>query len=372
MLRLDDIAGYVSERNVWKLLLTLSDVSKEYDLAQLTAKDIYVEDNEFHIKKSGDGQISENAVWNIGALAFYALMGVEVFGGRAAGELADADVPRISSSHAGDELSSLLASCLSSDSSDRPDLASINAKAKSVLEHKPHRSKSIVTDSGRRYSESLVKFWPEEMMGIFIFVITLFCSLPTSAQEQSVNITEKMNIIVQRCIALRLPDSSEKVSNEFSYDVEWTLLDEIAIDKEGECTINDPVNILGVNDLCSRILKYRSGVVNTRGQFVNGQDPRYKYSLIEITVKQGASVCYEIERRQGTQTFAVIPYDGNNSFRVWVEQDGHNIGSAVFIDGVCYFSVAKKMTPEDKFQLNIKNESGKNMSYVIINHNARE
>ena len=59
--------------------------------------------------------------------------------------------------------------------------------------------------------------------------------------------------------------------------------------------------MFGINDMGYRIAKRQNGVTNMGGRFRNGQDERYKFSFIEITVKKNMSVSYEITGRQGLQ-----------------------------------------------------------------------
>ncbi len=368
MMTLKDIAGYVTERNVWKLLLTLSDRDGRYDLARMSSKDIRIVDDAYAADKSDASVRDKDAVWNVGALAFYALMGVEAFE-NAESQPENAAIPRISSSHASRDLSSLIHACLNHDPEVRPSMDEVHDRAEKALAKEVEVPEVLVTDSGRSYKESLVRFWPEEMVCLLVLVMTFLPMGSVRAQEHGVGLTEKMQAIVHRCVTLREPGSAEKVRDEFDGDYEWTLLDEIAIDKKGECTIKDPVDMFGINEICGRILKYRSGVLNVGDRFVNGQDPRYNYSLIEVTVKAGATVCYEITKRRGTQTFAVIPHD-NGKFSVTLDFGG-GVSGPVFIDGVCYVTT-EKMNLQDRFTLSIANESGKNMSYIIVNHNARD
>ncbi len=373
MVTLKDIGGYVTERNVWRLLLELSDGGGKYGLETLEAGDILVGNEGFAVKRAGDAFRGHDAVWNVGALAFYALMGVEVPEGVKPGPRTEAvAVPRISSAHAGHEMASLIHQCLDCRRENRPSMDEVNQKAKIALEKETLPARKLVSDSGRSYGESLVSFWPEEMVCILLIFISFLFPGTISAQDNPAVVTDKMNALVKRCMALRLPDYAEKVSNEFDYDIEWTLLDEIEIDRDGECTINDHVEMFGLNDICNRVLKYRDGVVNAGGRFVNGQDPRYKYSLIEVTAKAGAVISYEIRRREGTQTFAVVPYDKDAEFEVRLEQDGRAIADPIVMEGVHYMTASKKMTPEDEFSISISNKSGKNASFVIINHNARD
>ena len=366
MITLHDIAGYTTERNVWNLAIKLAEART--DITKLKASDIRIENDKFVIC-AGSANFDEKAnVWTIGALLFYAVMGIEVFeGGDVNRQKADTAVPRISSSHAGAQLSELVYRCLNHDSALRPSLGEIVQIAKSSLAISPVRQKRLTTTSGHSYTQSLVKFWPEEIVGVIIFMISFVSPQSILAQTDDVELCA----IVDRCVRLRNADNTKLVIPEFEDDMKWTLLDEIAIDRNGECTVNDPVDMFGINDIGARIIKYQDGVVNVGGRFRNGQDPRYKYSLIEVTVKAGTSVSYDICKRLGTQTFAVIPYDPNASYSVDISQAGVSLGESISSDGVSYITTSKKMTLADIFTIRIDNRSGRNMAFVIVNYNSR-
>ncbi len=368
MMTLKDIAGYVTERNVWRLLLTLSDKEAKYDLKNLTPGDIRIAGDDYEITPAEKPVRDRDAVRSVGALAFYALMGVEAFAD--ADNISEKDmIPRISSSHCSSALSSLIHNCLSHNPSLRPDMDVIHESAAAALAKEIIIPKAMVTGSGRSYSESLVRFWPEEMICILVFLLTF---LPLQAQNHPAgDIPEKMTTLVQRCVDLRQPGNAERVGKEFDRDLEWTLLDEIDIDKDGECTIKDKVRVFGLNEICERLLKYRGGVINEGGRFVNGQDPRYKYSLIEVTAKAGAELFYKIPGRQGVQIFAVIPYSPDASFSASVLHNGEKAGESVCEEGIYYITTGK-VKPDDSLSLTIGNESGKNISFIIVNYNSRD
>ncbi len=378
---LNDIAGYVTASNACELLAVLSGGEYKGCLAQIKASDIRVEGGfAIDIKPKNTTTSNEaDEVWCVGALAFYAVMGVEAFEGRGMKwQTAEMPVPRIPLSAADAELSGLIYRCLNHDSAQRPTMNELNNLAKTLRQkaqsrkRADRRRKTLTAASGRSYEESLVKFWPEEM----ILTLLLFLSFIYPCDLFSQNGTKgkhpaELTAIVNRCKSLRSSANVKRVTSEFENDMQWTLLDEIAIDRKGECTTKDPVKMFGVNSIAARILKYQSGAVNMGGRFRNGQDPRYKYSFIEVTVKKGATVSYEITKREGTQTFAVVPYAADASFSVEVKQSQHRIGTPEMNDGVCYVSTHKRLLPTDKFTISIENKSGKNMAFVIVNYNSR-
>lgn len=370
MIGLEEIAGYMTEETTLELLDFLSKNEGEDVLKRISPSDIGIMNDEFCLlnKTQQTSRVDESDyVWHVGALAFYALMGVQVFGGQGAEkQTSEMEVPYIGSSHCSSSLGHLIHQCLLFDSSQRPKLEEIRefVLRHKGLEHSP--KKKMVTGKGKAYSESLVSFWPEEMATIIVWLFMLVYPNVALAQTE---VPTEMATIINRCKLLRNSSNINKVSREFLYDMSWTLMDEIDIDKKGECTVKDKVSMFGVNDMGYRIAKRQGGITNMGGRFRNGQDERYQYSFIEITVKKGMSVSYEITGRQGLQQFAVLPYINTASFAVSVKKGGMPFGKSVMKDGVCYVQLKQKVAKTDKFFLSIHNNSGKNMAFVIVNHN---
>ena len=124
--------------------------------------------------------------------------------------------------------------------------------------------------------------------------------------------------------------------------------------------------MFGINDVGFSILKRHGGITNAGGRFRDGRDPRYKYSFIEITVKQNATVSYQINGREGEQVFAVVPFEKEAQFVASIPK-----GDSFTDNGVCYIRLKQGIKKEDTFKLKLINKSGKNMAFVLINYNAR-
>lgn len=370
MIGLEEIAGYMTEKATWELLDFLSKNEGEDVLKRISSSDIGIKNDEFCLlnKTKQTSRVDEaDYVWHVGALAFYALMGVQVFGGQGfEKQTTEMEVPYIGSPHCSSSLSLLIHQCLLFESSQRPKLAEVR---ECVLKHKCMKyspKKKMVTGKGKVYRESLISFWPEEMATVLVWILILLC--PSTALAQT-EVPTEMATIINRCKQLRNSSNIKKVSREFLYDMSWTLMDEIDIDRKGECTMKDQVKMFGVNDMGYRIAKRQGGVANMGGRYRNGQDERYQYSFIEIPVKKGMSVNYEITGRQGLQQFAVLPYTNTASFTVSVKKGGMPFGKSVMKNGVCYVRLDKKVAKSDKFSLSIHNNTGKNMAFVIVNYN---
>lgn len=378
---LHDIAGYATERTVWRLVLDMASHCGHGSLDGIAAKDIRVDGERFvcagrassHAKGSKSFSAPEtfsnqsstaSDVWAIGALAFYAITGVNVFEGKGGiSQTSSTMIPRIASSHAGRALSSLIYQSLSFDPAARPLPEAIEQLAKEHLLKPSKVGKRLTNHVGQRYKISLVKFWPEEMALILMMVI--LSSFPSFAQTDF-DIPAEMSGLVAKCHELRVPSNSERVYKALDRDMCWTMMDELPVDKESECTTSDLVDEFGLNSLGFRILKYRGGVTNAGGRFRDGRDPRYKYSFIEVTVKKGHAARYEISGREGPQLFAIIPFNKDAIFKADISG-----GESFIKDGTFYIRIDRNIKPSDKFTLSLHNESSENLAFAIINYNSR-
>lgn len=382
-LTLNNIAGFTTERAVWRLIGNLAEYFRDGGSGNVSPESIFVDDDHFRITPGkcrsvafdapgmpeGIGDIADSAAaWVLGALAFFAVTGVYVFEGKGGTtQTAATCVPRIGSAHASRQLSDLIQDCLSFTPADRPDLGMILEMARGALALQPVPRKKVITKSGKAYDSPLSKFWPDEMLTLMLVLILSFVPVVTYAQGFGPgDIPDEMTALVTDCIDLRLPQNQAKVRRVMDRDMMWTLMDELAIDRQGECTTNDMVDMFGLNDLGYGILKRHGGISNAGGRFRDGRDPRYKYSLIEITVKKGATVSYRIEGREGEQILAVVPYDAEAVYRVSIP------GAEAFTDdGVRYVQLRRGLKKTDSFDVSISNLSDRNMAFVIINYNSR-
>lgn len=381
---LNEVAGYVTEKSIWKLLLDLS--TADGNLFLCSPEQIEIDENHFTLvnrtKKKNtktpfappehNGIKTETTeVWALGAMAFYALMGVDVLEGKGGEAQTEAvNIPRISSTHCSPILSDTIYHCLSYSPSQRPTMAQLRNIATERLNAKELPSKQLTLSSGEKYRNSLVKFWPEEMCCTFFLILMLlfpFTSIAQSRQE----IPEEMNTLVQRCKALRNVSNLNNVSLGFTYDSLWTLMDELSIDRQGECTTKQKVKTLKLNDLCYRIIKLNTGVTNTGSRFRNGMDKRYNYSFIEVTVKKGSQVNYDITGRSGKQIFAIVPYNDKSKIRASITRNGKDCAEEVVSNHVTYLFIDDGVSSNDILHLKIENLSKEHISFVIINYNSR-
>ena len=387
---LSDIAGYATERTVWQMMLDLSGVCDSDKLNNIGSQAVIITGSNFELQNTevsdntsgrafsapesfgnGDDKSTASGIWTLGALAFYAITGMNVFEGKGGEtQTEDTEIPRLSSAHASRGLSDLIRRCLSYSPQERPTKEEIEQTAQSALAQPVLPRKRLSSQAGKSYGSSLIKFWPEEMVSVILVFLFLFLRTSVFAQSaqgfDKTTIPNEMASLVLRCIDLRSPQNTEKVSKAMDRDMNWTMMDELPLDKNGECTTKDAVDVFGLNDMGFSILKRHGGVTNAGGRFRDGRDPRYKYSFIEITVKQGKTVNYPISGREGEQMFAIVPYEKDAKFKASILH-----GESFEDNGVCYIRLKQGIKKNDTFKLTIKNESGKNMAFALINYNSR-
>ena len=387
---LNDIAGYATERAVWQMMLDLSGVCDSGKLNNIGSRTVIIKDSNFLLQNtevsdnnndkafsapesfSNDaGQNEASCIWTIGALSFYAITGMNVFEGKGGEtQTKDTEIPRLSSAHASKELSNLIRRCLSYSPQERPTKGEIEQQAKSALTQPVQPRKRLSSQAGKGYGSSLIKFWPEEMAPLIFVFIFLYWGTSVFAQStqgfDKTAIPGEMASLVLRCVDLRSSQNVGKVSKAMDRDMNWTMMDELPLDKNGECTIKDVVDVFGLNDMGFSILKRHGGLTNAGGRFRDGRDPRYKYSFIEITVKQGKTVSYPISGREGEQMLAIVPFEKDAKFKASIPH-----GELFEDNGICYIRLKQGIKKNDTFKLTIKNESGKNMAFALINYNSR-
>lgn len=385
-----DIAGYATERTVWQMLYSLSGESEHGLMKHTTHDSITVEGHVF--RQNSKGQTSEPSVfaapetfnnktevyadatdvWSIGAMAFYAITGVDVFEGKGGKTQTEATiVPRISLSRVSYQLSQLIHQCLSFSPAERPSKATIKKEALAFLSEPSVPHKKLTNQSGKGYATSLIKFWPEEMTAVFFICILMLFPSGIYGQNSKFGIPDEMANLVFQCVDLRTPSHAAKVNKALQRDLQWTMMDELPPSKN-ECSMSEKVNTFGLNDMMPQILMKRRGVVNSGGKMRDGRDKRYKFSLIEITVKKNSEVSYQIDGRQGQQLFAIIPFEKNANYSASVELKGKKSKDTFLSENVNYIRIGQKVSENQPLTLKIKNSSGKNAAFVIINYNSRK
>ena len=184
-------------------------------------------------------------------------------------------------------------------------------------------------------------------------------------------IDEELNRLIANISLLRNGDQAawEQAKGNFATDDEWTMMDEIKSDPNEYRMIGG--NYFKLNNILTTCSGYDKCMAS--GDFLNGNDPNFKYSLIERGIKKGCTVKYEMKCRKGKQTFVVMPYDAQKADQVELEAfvNGKSVGKGQAKDGNIIIDINRNIDEADTIRLEIANKSDVNMPVVIINHNTR-
>lgn len=170
-----------------------------------------------------------------------------------------------------------------------------------------------------------------------------------------------------------LRNAEEKTWNEalsaFRQDSLWTTMDEIARDNN-ECWLlgNNQFKLNAILNQCSDHDKKM-----VRGDFLNGNDPHYNYSLTERGIKRKCSVSYEMSYREGRQTFIIMPYNPQTAqIEVKAYLNDKPVGETSIDNGDIVLNIIDNAIKSDVIRLVITNNGDEDMPVVIINHNTRK
>lgn len=205
------------------------------------------------------------------------------------------------------------------------------------------------------------------------FIILMLCICPVLTMAQPPMDNEVRSLIRTVC-SLRSADAKayKQVEDLLSNDEAWTPMNETDAFQEGECPPYEEIPYFGLNKLLSHIATGRK-MVHTHGDFLNGEDERYNYSLYEHSVRAGFSVSFTLKGREGKQWFIIIPYD----------IDGGGLLASISINGhsTISFTQAENGTIAvylDRPQLDVNDlvtitvQGTRNQSFVLLNHNTRK
>ncbi len=189
---------------------------------------------------------------------------------------------------------------------------------------------------------------------------------------------QEMQSLVRSVCKLRVSNKavSEQVASDLMADALWTPMNETNARQEGECLPSDKVPTFKLNRMLRRTLSDEK-YISTHGEFLNGEDLRYDYSLYEHSVYAGKTVTYTLHKREGAQWFVLVPYEKNGGgLKATIQVDGGekveltphpDLGEgvlAVYLD-------RNKLSKDPVLTLSVKG-GPKNQSFVILNHNTRK
>lgn len=206
-------------------------------------------------------------------------------------------------------------------------------------------------------------------------ILTIILGTSLFAQNSIDQETQHLIGIVS-AIRQAAPAQREKAWNDaataFSKDKKWTIMDEI-VPHQNECRLTDrSVQWFSINRILSQQSGYETNQV--RGDFNNGENPDFNYSLIERSIKAGCTAEYDLKSREGEQAFVIVPFDTNSALEAEVSRNGTVLAKGVRQkDGNIYVTIGKdqNVKPKDVLHLTVTNKGAQNMTYVLINHNGR-
>lgn len=201
-----------------------------------------------------------------------------------------------------------------------------------------------------------------------LITATLFTASLGFAQKSD---DTELNKLINTISTLRQGKEStwNQALDTFQSDKKWTVMNEIPR-HQNECFL------IGEDQFkLNRILTQCGGEDKqmTPGDFLNGNDPNFNYSLTEIGIKKSSTVSYELKHRQGQQTFVVMPYAQDKARQIELEAvvNGQSIKGKMEDDGNIYLHINQALNATDIINIDIKNGTETNMAVVLINHNTR-
>jgi len=211
------------------------------------------------------------------------------------------------------------------------------------------------------------------MNRIFALLFSISCIFPVQAQE--IIIDKGLRAFVDAVVLLRQSSSSNGKSAKvlLTKDNSWTLMDELKDENNSECWLSQKMKRFNLVPILTQVLAERYGKNISRGDFLNGEDPRFNYSLIEKGIKAKKKVKYTFQGRVGKQDFVIIPCDPTSILAVKFSKGSSSLKAIQQKDkeGCIYLHIGAKLKSTDKITLEIENKSSNNVAIAILNHNTR-
>lgn len=204
------------------------------------------------------------------------------------------------------------------------------------------------------------------------FLSILLMILLSSALEAQ-TMDDELTSLVEVVLSLREQDAAHfnKAVEQLTDDTKWTAMDELGVLKSQECKPTDNVPSFKLNRILNKAESGRR-YVSQRGDFLNGEDPRYCYSLFERSVKADSMVTYTLKGRVGAQTFVIIPFEADANLSVEFFSPDVFFAEVKNTVGMSVFRSDAGQKADSYITIKVKNLDNTNHSFVIINHNTRE
>lgn len=389
------IAGYATELTVWRFINQIAAAigashtqGKACGLKRL--EDVVIEGKNFKLQIVATcNQTPAEDIWNLGACVYRLLMGEDPFGGRGRdGQTMLSPLPHLSEAEYSAELSEMMTSCLEYDSEKRPSATEILNTSQEMVEKcaafaRDLNNLAMYNPKNRQRRMNYYSFWPEAM-AMLIIVALLALPLCVSAQKlpQAGSNTSKNEMLthnnseiknlINAVTKLRDKKKREAVRKYLASDSLWTRMNELEYD-DNECTIEDDVEMFGINHVASQVEMSRRGKLNAGNRFTNSADGIHKYSFNEFTVKAGKEVTYSVKSHKGKQFVAIVPFNKNQKYAtvIWTKKQKvtpYKYNSGGTTDGISYLTI--DLAGANEYWFSIKNNGTDNASFVVITYNS--
>lgn len=203
------------------------------------------------------------------------------------------------------------------------------------------------------------------MMRRILILLTLLAGACFPARADG-----ELEKLVQDVLLLRAEGTDEAVKASLAADYRWTLMTEVGLWQEGECTFEDDYEEFSLNDFAVDIAEQRVGKTRSAGLFCNGLDKQYKHSFIEKSLRAGARIHYLLPERSGAQEVVVVPLHPDASWQVSLVSGGKTIPAERTREGC--FRFACPAGEDGILHLYVENDGPGAQSMVILNYNSRQ
>ena len=205
-------------------------------------------------------------------------------------------------------------------------------------------------------------------------LVSFACILTLQAQE--IKIDKKLKTLVDAVVLLRQNDdaNANSLNEVLKQNREWTSMDELHDQNNAECILTKRVRRFCINPIINGAQIERYGKNISRGDFLNGEDSRFNYSLIEKGIKAKKKVKYTFQGRVGKQDFVIIPCDPASVLSIKFSKGASPLKTVQQKDknGCIYLHINAKLKATDRITLEIENKSDNNVAIAILNHNTRK
>lgn len=212
------------------------------------------------------------------------------------------------------------------------------------------------------------------MNRLYILLFSISCIFAIQAQELLID--KNLKIFVDAVVSLR-QNSNVKINSArvaLKNNKAWTVMDELKDENNSECWLTKKMNRFNLVPILTELLTERYGKNISRGDFLNGEDPRFNYSLIEKGIKAKKKVKYTFHGRVGKQDFVIIPCDPTSilSIRFTKGTSSLEVVQQKSKEGCIYLHIDAKLKATDKITMEIENKTNNNVAIAILNHNTRK